>query len=93
VSPWSITITVFLATITLASYMFLRNRSGEKLTQGYLLSITIKILLSCAFVIVFIVNDRANADYNAGFFIVGYLIFTAVEVIFLLLKSNPKKKA
>jgi hypothetical protein len=93
VSAWPIAIVIFLATITIGSYLLLRTRSGEKLTQAYLLSITIKIFLSCAFVITFILADGHNADYNAVFFIVGYVIFTAAEVIFLLLKSKAKKKA
>ncbi|MEI9919564.1 MAG: hypothetical protein WDO14_12265 [Bacteroidota bacterium] len=84
-------IVVFLVAITLGSYLLLRKKSGQDLMLGYLLSITSKIVLSCGFVIAFILLDRPNADYNAVFFLVGYVIFTAAEVIFLLLKSKPKK--
>lgn len=85
---WPVGITIFLAAITTTSYLVLRKRSGEKLTPVYLLSITVKLILSCAFVIIFILDDPRGANYNVIFFLVGYVIFTAVEVIFLLLKKN-----
>ena len=87
-ATWWVEITAFLVIITVISYLLVRKRAPDNLTTVYLLSITVKILLSCAFVIIFIVADRPAADYNAVFFIVGYLIFTAFEVIFLLLKKK-----
>jgi uncharacterized membrane protein len=81
-------ILAFLASITIGSYLALRKRPAESFTSVYLLSITIKILLSCVFVIVLIVNDKPNADFNVVFFIAGYVIFTAAEVTFLLLKKR-----
>jgi hypothetical protein len=85
---WGIPIIIYLAVTTTLIYFFLRRYQGEKLTQLYLLSITVKILLSCAFVIIFILNDRPGANFNAVFFMIGYIIFTAAEVVFLLLKKN-----
>lgn len=87
-ASWSVEIIVFLLVIHAASYFFLRKKSGESFTSVYLLSITIKILFSCAFVIIFILADKPRADFNAVLFIVGYLFFTAVEVAFLLLKKK-----
>lgn len=85
---WEVAIVAFLAVTTIAVYLFLhRKNDPEKFTRIYLGSITVKILLSCAFVMVFIVSDRKSADSNAIFFISGYLIFTATEVAFLLLKK------
>ncbi|MEJ0034041.1 MAG: hypothetical protein WDO15_28580 [Bacteroidota bacterium] len=81
-------IVAFLATITIGSYLLLRKRSGQNLILAYLLSITAKIILSCIFVIVFILVDKPGADSNAVFFLIGYFIFTAAEVIFLLLKKR-----
>jgi len=83
-----ILIITFLSVITITSYLLLRKRSGQNLIPAYLLSITVKILLSCVFVIVLIVNDRPSANHNIVFFLIGYVIFTAVEVIFLLLKKR-----
>jgi hypothetical protein len=68
--------------------LILRKRSGENLTQVYLGSITIKLLLSCGFVAWFILYDREQANSNVIFFLVAYVIFTAAEVIFLLLKKR-----
>ena len=85
---WPVGIILFLSIITVTSYLVLRKRSGENFTPVYLLSITVKLLLSCAFVITFIVADRPEADYNTIFFLVGYVTFTAAEVIFLFLKKR-----
>ncbi|HZY80115.1 MAG TPA: hypothetical protein VFE50_11370 [Cyclobacteriaceae bacterium] len=84
---WGIPIIIFLVVTTGLAYLALRKLEGEKLTRAYLLSITLKIFASCAFVITFILVDREGANSNAVFFLVGYVIFTTVEVIFLLLKK------
>lgn len=81
-------IVAFLATITVVSYLILRKRQGENLTQVYLLSITVKILLSCGFVIALILTNKPDANSNVVFFLIGYVTFTAAEVIFLLLKKK-----
>lgn len=78
----------FLVVITITSYFLVRKRSTENFTTVYLLSITIKIFLSCAFVIAIILADKEKANYNIVFFLVAYVIFTAIEVIFLLLKKK-----
>lgn len=81
-------IIVFLAAITIASYVFVRKKPPEKFTSVYLLSITIKIFLSCVFVIILILVDKPSANYNTVFFLIGYVIFTTAEVAFLLLKKK-----
>lgn len=85
---WPVGIVVFLSVITIASYFFVRRSSAKDLTPVYLLSITAKLILSCVFVIIFILADKPAANYNTVFFLVGYVIFTAGEVIFLLLKKR-----
>jgi len=85
---WGIPILIFLAATTGLAFFFLRKLEGEKLTRAYLLSITLKIFASCAFVITFILMDREGANSNALFFLVGYVIFTTAEVVFLLLKKT-----
>jgi hypothetical protein len=85
---WDLWIVVYLAITTAAVYLFLYRRNDpEKFTQIYLLSITVKILLSCGFVLTFILTDPAGDNFNAIFFMIGYVIFTALEVVFLLLKK------
>ncbi len=91
---WYIPIVAFLAITTSLVYLFLQrpqNADPEKFTRLYLLSITVKILVACVFVIVFVLSDRAGADYNAVFFLVGYVLFTAAEVIFLLVKASAPR--
>ena len=84
----SILIVVFLAVLTIGVLFILRNKSGESLTQVYLASITVKLLLSGGFVTWFILYDQQQANYNVVFFLVAYVIFTAAEVIFLLVKKR-----
>jgi hypothetical protein len=91
VIPWIIV--AFLTAITVGSYLIVRKKPAESFTSVYLGSITIKLLLSCAFIIIVILADRPRADYNALFFLVGYVIFTTAEVIFLLLKKRSKKRS
>jgi hypothetical protein len=81
-------IIVFLSAITITSYVVVRKKPPEKFTPVYLLSITVKIFLSCVFVIVLILVDKPSANYNIVFFLIGYGIFTTVEVAFLLLKKK-----
>jgi hypothetical protein len=91
---WYIGFVSFLSITTYFVYIFLQrpgNADPEKFTRLYLLSITVKILVACVFVITFVMSDRPGADYNALFFLVGYVIFTAAEVIFLLLKAATPK--
>ena len=88
---WPVGITIFVATMTVASAVLLRKRTGERLTQAYLLTITIKLLLSGGFVVWFVKSDPDGANDNVIFFLSCYVIFTAAEVIFLLLKSRGKK--
>jgi len=83
-----VSIVVFLALLTGAVLFILRKKSGETLTQVYLASITIKLLLSGGFVTWFILYDQDHANYNVVFFLVAYVIFTAAEVIFLLVKKR-----
>jgi len=81
-------IIIFLLILTAGIYLILRKRSGENLTQVYLGSITIKLLLSAGFVSWVILYDQEEANSNVVFFLIAYVIFTAAEVIFLLLKKR-----
>ena len=81
-------IVVFLAVITITSYLVVRKKSPQNFTSVYLLSITLKIILSCIFVIVLVLSDKEGANSNVALFLAGYLIFTGAEVAFLLLKKK-----
>jgi len=85
---WPVGIIIFLSIITIVTCFLVRRSSQENFTPVYLSSITVKLILSCAFVIIFIKADKPAANYNTVFFLIAYLIFTAGEVIFLLLKKR-----
>lgn len=87
-ATWWVEILIFLAFITIFSIRLVRKQSAQNFVTLYLISITIKIVLSCGFVATFILLDKPAANYNVVFFIAGYVIFTAAEVIFLLLKKR-----
>jgi hypothetical protein len=91
---WDVAIVAFLAVTTAGIYMLLypRRADPEKFTQLYLLSIVVKLLLSAAFAVVFLLNAE-DPSVNTVFFLIAYLLFTGLEVVFLLVKSNPKKNS
>jgi hypothetical protein len=78
---------ILLSTFTLVIYRYLdRLKSPEMFVQIYLLSMAVKLLGYGAYVVMMIVGDKAGANKNVLFFLVLYLIFTALEVIFLYRK-------
>lgn len=85
---WPGGIILFLSIVTIASIFIVRKSSPENFTSVYLGTITGKLILSAAFVIIFIKADKAEANYNTVFFLIAYVIFTACEVIFLFLKKR-----
>lgn len=87
-ATWWVEILIFLSFITVFSIRLLRKQSPQNFVTLYVTTIAIKMVLSCGFVIVFIIDDRSAANYNVVFFIAGYVIFTAAEVIFLLVKKR-----
>ncbi len=90
---WNVGITSFLAITTFLVYYLLQPikvGSPEKFTRFYLLSITLKIVLACIFVISFVLVDRPGADFNSLLFLIGYVLFTAAEVISLLVANDSK---
>lgn len=81
-------ITIFLALTTLAVFYLVesrRKKGAMNFTQVYLITVVAKILVYGIFVVIIILSDRPNASANAIFFLVGYFLFTALEVIFLYL--------
>lgn len=92
-SVWEVSIISFcgVSTLLVCVLLYPKKADAEKFTQLYLLSIVIKLLISGGFVVVFLILDPENAERNTVFFLVAYVIFTAAEVIFLLLKSGRRQ--
>jgi hypothetical protein len=83
---------LFFITLILTNYLFnLRQKQPQVFVQFYLLSITIKIIAGLGFVFVLIWKAPSEVRGNVGLFIISYLIFTGLEVIFLMRKANPEK--
>ena len=85
---WPAGIIIFLSVLTIASIFIVQRSSSENFTSVYLGTITAKLVLSAIFVVIFIKADRSASDFNTIFFLAGYVIFTAGEVIFLFLKKR-----
>jgi hypothetical protein len=83
---------LFFITLILTNYLFnLRQKQPQVFVQFYLLSITIKIIAGLGFVFLLIWKAPSEVRGNVGLFIISYLIFTGLEVIFLMRKANPEK--
>jgi hypothetical protein len=74
-----------LVTVTI---LFFRLMSGiedpQKFTQVYLLSIVAKILLACILIVILILVDKSTARSNVLFLFLMYVLFTVIDVVFLI---------
>jgi hypothetical protein len=86
---YSLEIILFLSIFTLLAFYFL-NRSvrAEGFTTRYLGSMVLKILLFSGFIVTIILLDPNGANRNVTFFLISYLLFTALEVGSLFAKWN-----
>jgi len=60
----------------------------DKFTTAYLTSIVLKLLLGSAFLLLVVLADAKSAFENASVFLAGYLVFTGLEVLFLMREKN-----
>jgi len=70
-------------------FYYLNRLSREIFVQLYLLSMALKILAFAAFILIIILKNRDGAFANVVFFLIAYLIFTALEVAFLYKRFGP----
>lgn len=68
----------------------IRKSQPQVFVQFYLLSIALKMLAGLAFIFFLIWDNPAEAAPLAALFMVGYILFTGAEVVFLLPK-NPDR--
>lgn len=64
-------------------FYYLNRLSKGIFVQLYLLSMALKILAYASFVLIIILKNRDGAFANVVFFLIAYLVFTALEVAFL----------
>ena len=66
----------------------LRSRQPELFPLAYLGSIAVKMLLSLAYLVVIVLDSPSEAMANAIVFLIAYLLFTGLE-LWWLLRSRP----
>jgi len=83
---------VTLFTLILFVYLF---RSGHRsyFVQLYLLSMVIKLIAYLGYNLIIILQDRKGAFTNVVYFLVVYVLFTAVEIGFLYRKISPRSRS
>lgn len=76
-------IVVFLFATTVVLFRLVVRAKENFFVQAYLLSMVVKLLGYGAFLFFVIMDDRQNAVPNVVLFLVGYLLFTALEIFYL----------
>jgi hypothetical protein len=81
---YAIETSLVLAVFTVVIYRYLfRLEKPETFVMMYLLSMTVKLIAYGVYVVVMIVDDKPGANANVLFFLILYVILTALEVGFL----------
>jgi len=81
----AVIVNVFMVGLTLLVYRIVSGiADARRFTQVYLATIVIKILATCSFAVVLIILDRTHSRPNAILLLVLYIVFTVIEVGFLV---------
>ena len=93
----SLSATVANGILLLTTVLLYRAMSGiedpQKFTQLYMISIVAKILLACVLIVVLILIDNSNARANVIFLFIMYVLFTVIEVLFLVRLRSTRNGA
>lgn len=85
--------TWLLAFITGVTFVYLhRSERAMYFVQLYLLSMVIKLIACFAFALLMIREDRKGAVTNVLYFLLAYVLFTAVETGFLYRKVSRRPR-
>ncbi len=78
-------IILFLSISTLAVFEWvMMDARPDNFMRNYLMSIVLKITLGCTFIAILLLAFKASAALNTLLFVAGYVIYTALEIFFLL---------
>lgn len=88
-APPSYTLLIVLALFFITSFIYnyiarFATMGPEAITRFYLFSIVLKLIAGCSLISVLVITDREGAFGNTVLFLVGYILFTSVEIVFLL---------
>jgi predicted membrane channel-forming protein YqfA (hemolysin III family) len=78
---------VAIFTAVIFVYLYRSSKSGY-FVQLYLLSMVVKLLACFAYNLIMITADRPGAILNVLYFLLVYVLFTAVEIGFLYRKIS-----
>lgn len=81
-------IIAFLTATTAILFRFVFRAGPGLFVQTYLLTMVVKLLGYGAFIFFVIVRDRQNAIPNVVTFLIGYLLFTGIEIFYLHRKTR-----
>ena len=76
-------IVAFLTVTTAILFRFVFRAASGVFVQTYLLTMVVKLLGYGAFIFFVILRDRQNAIPNVVVFLIGYLLFTGIEIFYL----------
>ncbi|MBL7872818.1 MAG: hypothetical protein JNM78_14470 [Cyclobacteriaceae bacterium] len=83
---------LFFITLIITNYLFkVRQKQPQVFVLFYLLSISLKMIAGLGFVFFLIWETPTEVRANVSLFILSYLLFTGLEVIFLMTDANSKK--
>lgn len=71
-----------IITVVIFSYLYKLKRP-EMFVQLYLLSMVVKLIAALGYCLLVVLDDGSGSTANLIYFLVVYLLFTALEIIFL----------
>jgi hypothetical protein len=79
---WQITLFLSVSTLVVCWYVLKFHKQGFTI-QAVMGSVLLKLAGSLAFLLLIVLKDPVGAVPNAVFFMIGYVLFTALELAFL----------
>lgn len=89
---YQIILFLLFSTFVVFRYLY-KVEKPDFFVQLYLLTMVVKFIAYGVFNFIVILEDRAGAAGNVAFFMVLYLLFTALEVAFLYRKISRSKRS
>ena len=84
---YQIILFLLFATFVIFRYLY-RLEKPDFFVRLYLLTMVVKFIAYGAFNLIVILEDRSGAPANVVFFMIVYLLFTALEIVFLYRKIS-----
>lgn len=80
---------IFFITLVLGyNLMRLRDKQPHVFVQFYLLSIALKMVAGLAFIFFLVIDSPNEAIGSTALFVISYILFTVLEVLFLVRRDQ-----